>query len=141
ATWIGVAVVTIVLQQLLSPVFQTAQQSAGDRLTTFVNGEILTAVGRWRCLARFEDPAFADHLATARTRAARGPVDLVAYGGRYVRSLFTIAAMVAALWGLHPLVPFLVVLAAIPEALQANDFMQKMGIMLRVQSEEGRELG
>jgi ATP-binding cassette subfamily B protein len=139
-TWIALAVGLIILQQALATLFRATQESLADRLTTFVNGELLAAVNRWRGLSRFEDPTFANHLVTARERAVRGPVDLAAYGGRLAQALFTIVAMGAALWRLHPLAPLLLLLAHIPEALQENDFAQKSGNVLRVQGAEGRKL-
>ena len=140
ATWIGVAVGLIVAQQGLAPLFRTTQESVADRLTTYVNGELIGAVNRWQGLARFEDPAFADHLKTTRDRAVRGPVDLAAYGGRLVQALFTIVAMCAALWRLHPLAPVLLLIAHIPAALQENDFAQKSGNIPRLQGADGRKL-
>jgi len=138
--WIAIAAGVIVVQQTVVPVFRAIQESASDLLTAHVNGELIAAASRWRGLARFEDPAFADHLATARSRAALSPVDLVSYGGRFVQSLCTVAAMGVALWRLHPLAPVILLLAHIPQSLQENTFGQKMANALQLQGQDGRRL-
>jgi len=138
--WIGIAVVAILGQQLLGPLFQAAQEAAGERVVVHVNGELLAAANRWRGLARFEDPVFADRLATAREHATQSPVDLVSYGGRFLQSLFTIVAMATVLWRVHPIVPFLLVLAHIPQALQENTFAQEMADAVTHQSADERKL-
>ncbi|HEV7215369.1 MAG TPA: hypothetical protein VGP33_09620, partial [Chloroflexota bacterium] len=84
--WISLVVGMIVVQQLLAPFFQAAQESASDRLTAHVNGELIAAANRWRGLARFEDPSLADHLALARANAANGPVSLLTSAGACVQS-------------------------------------------------------
>ena len=140
SVWIGVAVALIVAQQLLAPLVQAAQEAAGDAVTAHVNGELLRAVGRWRGLARFEDPAFADHLAVARKQAARGPVDLVSYGGQLLLAAGTVAVTAAVLGQLHPLAPLLLILAAVPQALLEHDFGQQMSNEYRTTSPDGRRL-
>lgn len=139
--WIALAVVAIATQQLLGPLLQAAQEAAGDRLIAHVNGALIQAANSWRGLARFEDPAFADQLAIVRQHAARSPVDLLSYGGSFVQALFTITAMCAVLWYLHPLAPLLLVLAHVPQALQQNTFAQNMANAYMVHSADGRRLG
>lgn len=134
------AVGLIAARQLLGPLFQAARESASDRLTAHVNGALIAAANRWRGLARFEDPAFADHLAVARDRAADSPVQLLAYGGRFAQSLFAVVVMGAVLWRLHPLVPVLLVAAHLPQVLQENHFAQMMANTIQVHSPEGRKL-
>ncbi len=140
SVWIALAVALTVAQQVMAPLFQTTQAAAGELLAVHVNGELIATANRWRGLARFEDPAFADHLTTARNHAAHGPVNLIAYGGRFGQSLFTIVAMATALWRLHPLAPLLLVLAHVPQALQENTFGQTMANALHMQSAEARRL-
>ena len=138
--WIAVAVGLIVTQQVLAPLFHDAQRAAGDLVTTHVGGELILAANRWRGLARFEDPTFANHLVIARGQAAGSTVDLVSYGGRFAQQLFTIVAMGAALWRLHPLAPLLLLLAHIPQALQQNTFGQTMADAMVWQSQDERLL-
>ncbi|MGI8914451.1 MAG: ABC transporter ATP-binding protein [Chloroflexota bacterium] len=139
--WIGLAVGIIIVQQLLAPFFQAAQESASDRLTAHVNGELIAAANRWRGLARFEDPALADHLALARANAANGPVSMLTSAGAGVQSAFIIIAMSAVLWRLHPLVPLLLLLVHIPEALQEDHYGQMMANSMETESAQGRKLG
>jgi ATP-binding cassette subfamily B protein len=140
SAWIAVAVAFIVLQQLLTSLFHAAQQAAGDLVTTHIGGALILAANRWRGLARFEDPAFANHLEIARGQAAGNAVDLVSYGGRFVQELFTAVAMGAALWRLHPLAPLLLLLAHIPQAVQENTFGQTMADAMVWQSQDERML-
>lgn len=126
AAWIALAVGAIVAQQLLAPFSQVAQEAVSDRLQAHVNGELIAAVNRFRGLARFEDPAFANHLATARQQAVGGSFSILHYGGHLVGRLFTIAMMSAALWQLQPLAPLLVILVSIPQALLQYAADQRM---------------
>ena len=140
AGWIAMAVGAIVAQQLLAPFSQAAQEAVSDRLTAHVNGELIAAVNRFRGLARFEDPSFANHLATAREQAVSGSFNLLYYGGHLVGRLFTIVAMSAALWRLQPLAPFLVILVSLPQALLQYSADQRMADRIYRQSEDGRKL-
>ena len=139
--WIGLAVGIIVLVQLLAPFFQAAQEAASDRLTAHVNGELIAAANRWRGLARFEDPALADHLALARANAANGPVAMLTSAGAAVQAAFNIVAMSVVLWRLQPLAPLLLILAHIPEALQEDHYGQMMANTMETASMHGRKLG
>ena len=138
--WIAIAVGVIVIQQLLAPLSQAAQEAVGDRLTAHLNGELIAAVNRWRGLARFEDPTFANHLATARERAVTGPFNLLYYGEHLLGRLFTVVAMSVALWRLHPLAPLLVILASLPQALQRYSDDRRLAGRIYRQSEQGRKL-
>ncbi|MGH2354350.1 MAG: ABC transporter ATP-binding protein [Chloroflexota bacterium] len=138
--WVAVAVGLIVAQQLIAPLFQAVQESAGDRVTAHVNGELIKAANRWRGLARFEDPTFANHLSIARNEAARSGVDLLSTAGGLVQTLFTMGAMTAVLWQLHPFVPLLLILAFVPHALLENDFAQNMSNEFQVHSPDGRRI-
>ncbi|MGI8914394.1 MAG: ABC transporter ATP-binding protein [Chloroflexota bacterium] len=140
AAWIALAVGAIVAQQLLAPFSQAAQEAVSDRLQAHVNGELIAAVNRFRGLARFEDPSFANHLATARQQAVGGAFNLLYYGGHLVGRLFTIVAMSAALWHVQPLAPLLVILVSLPQALLQYGADQRMADRIYRQSEDGRKL-
>ncbi len=140
AGWVAVAVSAIVAQQLLAPCSQAAQEAVSDRLQAHVNGELIAAVNRFRGLARFEDPDFANHLATARQQAVGGAFNLLYYGGGLVGRLFTIVAMGATLWRLQPLAPLLVILVSLPQALLQYGADQRMAERIYRQSEDGRKL-
>ena len=139
-SWIAIAVGLIVAQQLAAPLFRAAQQAAGDLMHLHIGGALIAAANRWRGLARFEDPAFANHLHIARGQGATDIIDLVSYGGQFVQELFTTVAMSVALWRLHPLAPVLVLLAHVPQALQENAFGQSMADAMVWQSEDERKL-
>ena len=111
-----------------------------DRLQAHVNGELIAAVNRFRGLARFEDPAFANHLATARQQAVGGAFNLLYYGGHLVGRLFTIGLMGATLWRLQPLAPLVVLLTSFPQALLQYGADQRMADRIYRQSEGGRKL-
>ena len=68
-------------------VAQAAQEVVSDRLQAHVNGELIAAVNRFRGLARFRNPGFANHLATAQEPAVSGAFNLLYYGGHLVGQL------------------------------------------------------
>lgn len=140
ATWIVLAGLVLALGQMLGPVAFTLEGLAGDRLTGRVTEQLLQAAGRWRGLARFEDPALADDLHRARTKAARGGFDVLLYGTQGGVEAISVASYVAILAGLHPLAPFVVVLAALPSTLRQWEYGARTYGYLYQQTPEARRL-
>lgn len=139
-TWIGLTAVALALGQLIQPFTSTLQSLAGDRLTGYVTEQLISAANRWQGLARFEDPAFADDLQRARKRAARGPLDLMLYGGRAALELFTVVGLALVLLGLHPLVPLLLILATLPQMKQQWEYSERTVSHLYIQTPDARRL-
>jgi ATP-binding cassette subfamily B protein len=138
--WISLTATVLAAGQLIQPFSSTFQSLAGDRLTGYVTGELVAATNRWRGLARFEDPTFADDLERARTHAARGGLDLMVYGARAVLELFTVAALALVLLGLHPLVPILLILASLTSMARRWEFEDRTGSHLYTQTPEARRM-
>lgn len=140
ALWIGLLAAVLAITQLIQPFATTFQALVGDRLTGYVTGELIRATNRWKGLARFEDPAFADDLQRARERAPRGGIDLVQYGARTVLELLTSAGLIGVLAGLHPLVPVVLVAATVPSMAMQWTFGNRTGSHIYVQTPESRQL-
>jgi ATP-binding cassette subfamily B protein len=118
AAWIALTLAVVALGQLVAPLTALLQSRASDRLTGYVTEQVLQAANRWQGLERFEDPGFADDLKRAREAANRS-VDLVYFGAIVVLALLTALSLSITLGGLHPLVPFLLILATLPQMARA----------------------
>jgi ATP-binding cassette subfamily B protein len=138
--WIALAAVSLGLGQLIQPIVATFQSLAGDRLTGYVTEQLIRAANRWPGLARFEDPGFADDLQRARSRAGRGALELMVYGGRATVELFTAISLALMLLGLHPFIPFLLILATLPQMRQEWKYGHRTFSHLYVQTEGARRL-
>ena len=71
------AALVIAGSHLIGPFQATFQTLVGERLNAYIGEQIILAANRWRGLARFEDPAFADDLNVARRYATRGGLDIL----------------------------------------------------------------
>ena len=113
--WIVLTLAVLALGQLIPPLTAMLQSWAGDRLTGYITEQLIEAANRWQGLARFEDPRFADDLHRAREGAARSGLDLVYFGAIVALALLTALGLSITLVGLHPLIPFLLILATLPQ--------------------------
>ena len=114
AAWIALTLAVVAFGQLVAPLLALLQSRASDRLTGYVTEQVIQAANRWQGLERFEDPSFADDLKRACEAADRG-VDLVYYGAIIALALLTTLSLSITLAGLHPLIPFLLILATLPQ--------------------------
>ncbi len=138
--WIGLTAAVLALGQLIQPFSSTFQGLAADRLTGYVTEQIIRAANRLQGLARFEDPDFADDLQRARKRSTRGALDLTIYVGRAAIELFTAGALALVLFALHPLFPFLLILATLPQMKRQWEYSERTISHLYIQTPESRRL-
>ncbi len=115
AVWIALTLAVVAIGQLIAPLTATLQSQAGDRLTGYITEQVMQAANRWQGLERFEDPRFADDLHRAREEAARSGLDLVYFGAIVALAMLTALSLSITLGGLHPLIPLLLTLAALPQ--------------------------
>lgn len=141
AAWIGLAAAAIGLSQFLQPLSATLHVMAGDRITGFLSVELIRATNRWQGLARFEDPQLADDLEYARWHIEDGGgLEIMTNGTRALLASFTITGMALLLATLHPLVPLLLILFAIPALVQHWKLGERLGNHLYFQTQEARHL-
>lgn len=138
--WIALAAAVLALGQLIQPFSSTFQGLAADRLTGYVTEQIIRAANRMQGLARFEDPDFADDLQRARKRATRGALDLTLFVGRAAIELFTASSLALVLFSLHPIVPFLLILATLPQMRRQWEYSERTISHLYIQTPESRRL-
>ena len=138
--WIMLAALVIAGSHLIQPFQSTFQTVVGERLNAYIGEQIIVAANRWRGLARFEDPAFADDLKVARERAARGGLDILRFGSRFALSVFTSLGLLFLLATLNPLAPVLLVLASLPLIARSHVYQQRTSGHLYAQTPESRRL-
>jgi ATP-binding cassette subfamily B protein len=138
--WILCAAVIVALSQLLDPIAQLLRDMAADRLTIYVTGQIIRAANRWRGLARFEDPDFADDLERARTSAGRGGLVIMTNSAYLAVHLLTLVSVLALLARLSPLAPALLLLTALPALAWRWEFIFANSRHLYQQTPDARRL-
>ncbi|HEX2033926.1 MAG TPA: ABC transporter ATP-binding protein [Chloroflexota bacterium] len=140
ATWIWLAAAAVAAGQLMQPFATACGSLAGQRLNVYVMKELIRAANRWPGIARFEDPHFADDLLRARQHASRSGLDLVENAVQALVTLGTAASLVLVLFGLHPLIPLLVVLTSLPRVSREWEYIQSSNAALNERAPEARRL-
>jgi ATP-binding cassette, subfamily B, bacterial len=138
--WIVLMAVAIAVGQLLQPLSNTFQSAAGDRLAGAMTERLLEAVSRWQGLARFEDSGIQDDLDLARRKSMQGGLELLTYGTRAALSLFTVAGLAYVLFRFQPLLPFLLLLATLPQMARRWEFGHRTRSYLYGQTPDSRQL-
>ena len=138
--WIMLAALVIAGNHLIQPFQATFQTLVGERLNAYIGEQIILSANRWRGLARFEDPAFADDLDVARRRATHGGLEILLFGTRFASSVFTSIGLLLVLLLLSPWIPVLLVLASLPSIARTHLYQQRTGGHLYVQTPESRRL-
>jgi ATP-binding cassette, subfamily B, bacterial len=138
--WAALAAIMLALGQVLQPIASGLQSLAGDRLTAALGDRVICAANAWPGLMRLEDPAFADDLRRAREQADRAGLEIVLYFVRTLIALVSAAALALLLAALHPLVPVLLLLAALPQMRSAYAYYHRTGSHLYVQTPGARQL-
>jgi ATP-binding cassette, subfamily B, bacterial len=138
--WIGFAAGALALGQVLGPLARGLQSLAGYRLTAALGERIIRAANSWPGLVRLEDPAFADDLRRVRTQAERAGLEIVMYFVRAIIGLISVVALGLLLAALHPLVPALLLFAALPQMRFAYAYYHRTGSHLYVQTPAARQL-
>jgi len=140
SAWIAMAAIVIAAGQLMQPFSSTLQSLVGDRLTSYVTGQLISVTNRWQGIARFEDASFADDLQRTQRSASRGGLDLLVYGARAVLSLCTAVWLALVLGRLHPVAPLVVILATLPQMQREWEYKHRTGSHLYAPTPEARRL-
>ncbi|HKO24804.1 MAG TPA: ABC transporter ATP-binding protein [Chloroflexota bacterium] len=134
------AALVIAAARFVQPLASTLQEMAGDRLGGYLEEQIIQVTNRWRGLARFEDPRFADDLELVRSHAGDYSLQALLYGTRAAISLATSIGAMLILARLNPLVPMLLLLANVPQMGQEWLYRHRTGSHLYVQTPQARRL-
>ena len=140
AVWILLAAAGVAVGQLIQPFAATFQSMAGDRLTGYVTEQLIRTANRWHGIARFEDPALADDLERARGPASNSGMSIMVIGAESAVALFTAAGLIVVLLALHPVVPVLLVVAALPLMAREWEYQYHTTRTLYDQTPETRRL-
>ena len=140
AAWIVLMAVVVAVGQLIQPFAITFQNQAGDRLTGYITEQLIRAANRWQGLARFEDPRWVDDLERSQRYASQTGLRIMVHGASTALGLFTVIGIALLLVGLHPLLPLLLILAAVPQTVYQWRYERVTGFHLYVQTPEGRQL-
>jgi ABC-type multidrug transport system fused ATPase/permease subunit len=138
--WLVLLALTLAARSLMTPFASLFQTLLGDRVTAEVNAAVLRAGNSWPGIQRFEDPSFADDLHVARTKAARGGLELVSYGAQCGLAAFTAIGIAIVLAGLSPWIPVAILVSQLPGMAMEWRFRDATGSALYMQSPQARRL-
>jgi ATP-binding cassette, subfamily B, bacterial len=138
--WLVLLALTLAVRSLMTPFASLFQTLLGDRVTAEVNAAVLRAGNSWPGIRRFEDPSFADDLQAARTKAARGGLELVSYGAQCGLAAFTAVGITIVLAGLHPWIPVVILGSQLPGMAMEWRFRDATAASLYTQSPQARRL-
>jgi ATP-binding cassette subfamily B protein len=139
--WLVLLALTLAVRSLMTPFAALFQTVLGDRVSSEVNAALLRAGNSWPGVRRFEDPVFADDLQVARTKAARGGLELVSYGAQFGLALFTALGITVVLAGLRPWIPVAILVSQLPGMALEWRFRDATGSILYTHSPLARRLG
>lgn len=139
AIWVALTLAVVALGQLIAPVIAMLQSRIGDYLTGYITEHVMLAANRWQGLERFEDPGFADDLHRAREATSRS-VDLIYFGAIVALAMLTALGLSLILAGLHPLVPLLLILAALPQMVRSFEYEWSRGFNIYVATPQTRRM-
>lgn len=111
AGWVG----ALLLETLLSPWVRTVQGNLGEKLTAQINLLLMRKADSFADLSRFEDPKFYDELQLLQQQVKYQPLSLIVNLAEGCRTFLTLVAMVGLLAPLGLGIPFLIVVATLPQ--------------------------
>ena len=111
AAWIG----ALLLETLLGAWVRTVQGNLGEKLTTHINLLLMHKADSFADLSRFEDPKFYDELQLLQQQLKYQPLSLIVNLAEGVRTFLTLVAMVGLLAPIGLGIPFLIVVATLPQ--------------------------
>ena len=135
---IGLALATVIMQ-IIEPIFLLVKSVLGDKMRRYVALLVMETANQHPGIAHFEDPKLHDQL--QRVRHVEGSsADLVIYAFQAGSDFWALISVAIFLSLFHPLVPFLLMLCALPYALAHYKYANLFGIALQFQTPEARKL-
>lgn len=136
AGWIGALLLSI----LLNPWIEAIRGNLTDKLTTQINLLLMRKADTFTDLSRFETSEFYDELQILRNQVSYQPASLLQTLVEGARSLVTVIAMIGLLSPLGLWIPFVVLIAIIPEIVVSFKYETKIWLMLFEKSPQTRRM-
>ena len=139
-TSIGIWIIATALTQLLPPVATSLQGILTDKLTGFINMNLMKKSKDLQSLSIFDNNTYFDDLQLLKEGASWRPVNLIVFGVAIIQSGLTLLFMLSLLARYNPWVAILLLIVMVPQSLSYYRIQQQAFETVVTRSKNARKL-
>ena len=139
-TSIGIWIIATALTQLLPPVATSLQGILTDKLTGFINMNLMKKSKDLQSLSIFDNNTYFDDLQLLKEGASWRPVNLIVFGVAIIQSGLTLLFMLSLLARYNPWVAILLLIVMVPQSLSYYRIQQQAFETMVTRSKNARKL-
>lgn len=139
-TSIGIWIIATALTQLLPPVATSLQGILADKLTGFINMNLMKKSKDLQSLSIFDNNTYFDDLQLLKEGASWRPVNLIVFGVAIIQSGLTLLFMLSLLARYNPWVAILLLIVMVPQSLSYYRIQQQAFETVVTRSKNARKL-
>ena len=139
-TSIGIWIIATALTQLLPPVATSLQGILADKLTGFINMNLMKKSKDLQSLSIFDNNTYFDDLQLLKEGASWRPVNLIVFGVAIIQSGLTLLFMLSLLARYNPWVAILLLIVMVPQSLSYYRIQQQAFETMVTRSKNARKL-
>lgn len=139
-TSIGIWIIVTALTQLLPPVATSLQGILTDKLTGFINMNLMKKSKDLQSLSIFDNSTYFDDLQLLKEGASWRPVNLIVFGVAIIQSGLTLLFMLSLLARYNPWVAILLLIVMVPQSLSYYRIQQQAFETMVTRSKNARKL-
>ena len=139
-TSIGIWIIATALMQLLPPVATSLQGILADKLTGFINMNLMKKSKDLQSLSIFDNNTYFDDLQLLKEGASWRPVNLIVFGVAIIQSGLTLLFMLSLLARYNPWVAILLLIVMVPQSLSYYRIQQQAFETVVTRSKNARKL-
>ena len=139
-TSIGIWIIATALTQLLPPVATSLQGILADKLTGFINMNLMKKSKDLQSLSIFDNNTYFDDLQLLKEGASWRPVNLIVFGVATIQSGLTLLFMLSLLARYNPWVAILLLIVMVPQSLSYYRIQQQAFETVVTRSKNARKL-
>lgn len=139
-TSIGIWIIATALTQLLPPVATSLQGILTDKLTGFINMNLMKKSKDLQSLSIFDNSTYFDDLQLLKEGASWRPVNLIVFGVAIIQSGLTLLFMLSLLARYNPWVAILLLIVMVPQSLSYYRIQQQAFETMVTRSKNARKL-
>ena len=139
-TSIGIWIIATALTQLLPPVATSLQGILTDKLTGFINMNLMKKSKDLQSLSIFDNNTYFDDLQLLKEGASWRPVNLIVFGVAIIQSGLTLLFMLSLLARYNPWVAILLLIVMVPQSLSYYRIQKQAFETMVTRSKNARKL-
>lgn len=140
--WLSIAIwiIATALTQLLPPLDTSLQGILTDKLTGFINVNLMKKSKELQSLSIFDNNSYFDDLQLLKEGAAWRPVNLIVFGVAIIQSGLTLLFMLSLLARYNPWIAIILVIVMVPQSLSYYRIQQQAFETMVTRSKNARKL-